>query len=167
LQWEEALLDGSFAPVEKGSLQSEKPSVARAQSGWYWSTVKVFRWKFGWKVPPRGEVTLAEATLGEVRVPRPKDRPRQKPKPVIADRAYDSDPLRQRLKMRAIDLIVRYRDNNKLRRMRMGGNCDAAYFVTVIGVFRKHKTRQGTNACRINKRVHVEALMSQQMTSEL
>ena len=32
-----------------------------------------------------GEVTLAEATLAEVRVPRPKGRPRQKPKRVIAD----------------------------------------------------------------------------------
>ena len=44
-----------------------------------------------------GEATLAEATLQEVRVPRPKGRPRQKPKRVIADRAYDSDPLRERL----------------------------------------------------------------------
>ena len=39
------------------------------------------------------EVTLAEATLAEVKVPRPKGRPRQKPKRVIAHRAYDSDPL--------------------------------------------------------------------------
>src|SRR5450759_5125549 len=35
----------------------------------------------------------AKATLGEVRVPRPKGRPRQKPDRVIADRGYDSDPL--------------------------------------------------------------------------
>ena len=53
-----------------------------------------------------GEVTLAEATLAEVKVPRPKGRPRSKPKRVIADRAYDSDPLRERLKKRGIDLIV-------------------------------------------------------------
>src|SRR2546425_549534 len=39
------------------------------------------------------EVTLAEATLAEVRVPQPKGRPRQKPERVIADRGYDSDPL--------------------------------------------------------------------------
>ncbi len=44
------------------------------------------------------EVTLAEATLAEIRVPRPKGRPRQKPERVIADRGFDSDPLRQRLK---------------------------------------------------------------------
>ena len=63
-----------------------------------------------------GEVTLAEATLGEVKVPRAKGRPRQKPKRVIADRAYDSDPLRERLKKRGLDLIVPYRSNSKLRR---------------------------------------------------
>jgi transposase len=62
------------------------------------------------------EVTLAEATLAEVKVPRPKARPRQKPKRVIADRAYDSDPLLERLKKRGIDLIVPYRENNKKRK---------------------------------------------------
>ena len=46
-------LDGSFAPAKKGALRSVKPSVARARSGWYWSTVRVFRWEFGWKVPLR------------------------------------------------------------------------------------------------------------------
>ena len=49
------------------------------------------------------EVKLAEATLAEVRVPRPKGRPRQKPERVIADRGYDSDPRRERLKV-ACDL---------------------------------------------------------------
>ena len=63
-----------------------------------------------------GEAMLAEATLAEVKVPRPKGRPRQKPKRVIADRAYDSDPLRQRLAKRGIDLIVPYRKNSRLRR---------------------------------------------------
>ena len=58
LKWDEAFLDGSFAPAKKGALRSEKPSVARAQSGWYWSTVKVFRWEFGWKVPLRTKLSL-------------------------------------------------------------------------------------------------------------
>jgi transposase len=62
------------------------------------------------------EVTLAEATLAQVRVPRSKGRPRQKPERVIADRAYDSDPLRERPRKRRIDLIVPYRDNNRQRR---------------------------------------------------
>src|SRR2546423_15680420 len=54
------------------------------------------------------EVTLAEATLQEVSVPQPKGRPRQKPERVIADTAYDSDPFRQRLQKRRIELIVPY-----------------------------------------------------------
>jgi transposase len=53
LQWDETFLDGSFAPAKKGAPRSVKPSAARGRSGWYWSTVKVFRWEFGWKVPPR------------------------------------------------------------------------------------------------------------------
>ncbi|MGH9439963.1 MAG: IS5 family transposase, partial [Terriglobia bacterium] len=67
-----------------------------------------------------GEATLAEATLAEVRVPRAKGRPRQNPKRVIADRAYDSDPLRERLKRRGIELIAPYRKNNKHRRYEDG-----------------------------------------------
>ena len=66
------------------------------------------------------EVTLADATLKEVRVPRPKGRPRQKPKRVIADRGYDSDPLRKRWKKRGIELIAPYRNNNKERRYHDG-----------------------------------------------
>jgi IS5 family transposase len=59
------------------------------------------------------EVTLAEATLQEVSVPRPKGQPRQKPERVIADNAYDSDPLRQRLQKRGIELIAPYRENRQ------------------------------------------------------
>jgi len=66
------------------------------------------------------EVTLAETTLAEVRVPRPKGRPRQKPQRVIADTAYDSDPLRQRLQKRGIELIAPYRENRTRRRYEDG-----------------------------------------------
>jgi transposase len=58
LKWDEAFLDGSFAPAKKGAMQSAKPSAAKAQSGWYWETVKVFRWEFGWKVPLRQKLRL-------------------------------------------------------------------------------------------------------------
>jgi transposase len=67
-----------------------------------------------------GEVALAEATLAEVRVPRPRGRPRQKPKRIITDRGYDSDPLRERFTKRGIKLIVPYRKNNKQRRYEDG-----------------------------------------------
>jgi len=66
------------------------------------------------------EVKLAEATLAQVRVPRGQGRPRQKPPRVIADTAYDSDPLRQRLRKRGIDLIAPYRANRKQRRYEDG-----------------------------------------------
>jgi len=39
---------------------------------------------------------------------------------VIADRAYDSDPLRERLKKRGIELIAPYRKNNEHRRYEDG-----------------------------------------------
>ena len=67
-----------------------------------------------------GEARLAEATLAEIHVPRPKGRPKQKPERVIADRAYDSDPLRERLEKRGIELIPPYRSNNKQRRYEDG-----------------------------------------------
>jgi transposase len=66
------------------------------------------------------EVNLAEATVAEVSVPRPRGRPRQKPKRIIADRGYDSDPLRERFRKRGIELIAPYRKNNKLRRYEDG-----------------------------------------------
>src|ERR1700756_1504089 len=58
LNWEETFLDGSFAPAKKGARQSGKLSGARARSGWYWSTVRVFRWEFGWKVPLQQKLRL-------------------------------------------------------------------------------------------------------------
>lgn len=45
LDWSECFMDGSFAPAKKGALELAKPSVARAQSGWWWSTAKVFLWE--------------------------------------------------------------------------------------------------------------------------
>ena len=45
LDWRESFLDGSFAPAKKGATESAKPSAARARSGWWWSTAKVFLWE--------------------------------------------------------------------------------------------------------------------------
>jgi len=63
LKWDETFLDGSFAPAKKGALQSVKPSAARERSGWYWSTVRVFRWEFGLKVPLRQKLHLRKPRL--------------------------------------------------------------------------------------------------------
>lgn len=63
------------------------------------------------------EVTLVEATLNTIRVPRAgPGRPRQIPPRLIGDRGYDSDPLRERLGRRGITVIVPYRHNNQARR---------------------------------------------------
>ena len=60
------------------------------------------------------EVNLLEPTLATIAVPRAgPGRPRQKPERVIADKAYDSDPLRARLKRRGIELIAPHRRNRK------------------------------------------------------
>lgn len=42
LNWEEVFSDGSFASAKKGAQRSAKPSAVRVQSGWWWSTAKVF-----------------------------------------------------------------------------------------------------------------------------
>jgi hypothetical protein len=53
------------------------------------------------------EHRLAESTLATVKVPRTgSGRPRSRLRRVVADRGYDSDPLRERLKQRGTDLIV-------------------------------------------------------------
>ena len=63
------------------------------------------------------ECRLAESTLRTVKVPRQgRGRPRSHLKRVIADRGYDSDTLRMRLKRRATELIVPYRKNIRNRR---------------------------------------------------
>ena len=67
------------------------------------------------------EHTLAESTLAQVRVPRlGRGRPRTRLRRVIADRGYDSDPLRRRLRQRGTELIVPYRSNSVLRQFEDG-----------------------------------------------
>jgi transposase len=73
------------------------------------------------------EVSLAEATLATVHVPRSgPGRPRMKPVRIIADKGYESRALWARLRRRGIDLIAphrrhiihRFQDGRKLRRYR-------------------------------------------------
>ena len=45
LDWQEAFLDGSFAPAKGGAKKWVKPSAERARSGWWWSTARVFLWE--------------------------------------------------------------------------------------------------------------------------
>ena len=60
------------------------------------------------------EVKLAEETLASVNVPRAgRGRPKKRPARLIADKGYDSDPLRKRLKNLKIELIAPHRSNRK------------------------------------------------------
>ena len=61
------------------------------------------------------EVTLLENTLDTVAVGRPgtPGRPRKRPERLIADRGYDSNPLRARLARRGIEPIIPARRHHK------------------------------------------------------
>ena len=60
------------------------------------------------------EVKLVEKTLQRIAVPRRgPGAPKRKPKRLIADRGYDSDPLRKRLAQRGIELVCPHRTNRK------------------------------------------------------
>jgi IS5 family transposase len=58
------------------------------------------------------EVTLVEATLNTIAVPRGgPGRPRSRPERLVGDKAYDSDRLREELRRRGIELISPHRKN--------------------------------------------------------
>jgi len=61
-----------------------------------------------------GEVTLAESTLSQISVPRGgRGRPQKRPLRIIADRGYDSDPLRWRLLQRGMLLLCPHRKGRR------------------------------------------------------
>jgi len=74
------------------------------------------------------EVRLAETTLAAIRVGRRHHagRPRQKPVRVIADKAYDRDPLRKRLRQRGSELICAHK-KNRVRPARQDGRALRRY----------------------------------------
>jgi len=60
------------------------------------------------------EVTLLEETIETIAIPRKGHaRPRKDPWRIISDKGYDSDPLRDRLKKRGIELMAPYRKSNR------------------------------------------------------
>jgi transposase len=74
------------------------------------------------------EVTLAEETLSTVRVSNGRrGHPRQNPKRLITDRAYDSDSFRQRLLHRGIELIAPHR-SNRVKQKRQDGRRLRRYY---------------------------------------
>ncbi|MHC4647646.1 MAG: transposase [Planctomycetota bacterium] len=60
LDWSEAFVDGSFAPAKKGANASVRPRGARARSGWWWSTAKVFLLETTWTLRPRAKLNSSK-----------------------------------------------------------------------------------------------------------
>jgi transposase len=113
------------------------------------------------------EVTLVERTLQGVRVPRRgPGRPRSRPKRLIADRAYDSDPLRQRLAKRGIQLICPHRKNRRkpptqdgrpLRRYRRRWKIERTF--AWLGNFRRLVVRYERSLPMYNAFFHLACLL--------
>jgi transposase len=60
------------------------------------------------------EIRLLENVMADIRVPKKgPGRPRTRPKRVIGDKGYDSDPHRKRLRKRGIDLLSPHRANHR------------------------------------------------------
>jgi len=113
------------------------------------------------------EVTLVERTLAQVQVPRSgRGRPKSKPERLIADRAYDSDPLRRRLKQRGIQLVCPHRKNRRkaptqdgraLRRYRRRWKVERTF--AWLGNFRRLVVRYERRLLMYNAFFHVACLI--------
>ena len=113
------------------------------------------------------EVTLVERTLAQVQVPRAgRGRPKSKPERLIADRAYDSDPLRRRLKKRGIQLICPHRknrckaptqDGRALRRYRRRWKVERTF--AWLGNFRRLVVRYERRLLMYNAFFHLACLI--------
>ena len=115
LDWQKAFRDATFIAAKKGA-----PGLAKRVGKGTTCMVVVD----GRGVPVGAQLAsaqiaecrLAESTLKQVRIPRPgRGRPRSHLRRVIADRGYDSDPLRMRLKRPGTELIAPYRKNVRNR----------------------------------------------------
>ena len=94
------------------------------------------------------EVQLAEATLDTIRVPRPRGRPRKRPASLVADKGYDSQPLRRRLRRRGIRPCIPERKGKRPRAGRKPDESDYRHRWKVertfawLGHFRRLVVRQ-------------------------
>ena len=113
------------------------------------------------------EVTLVDQTLAQIKVPRRRGgRPRSKPQRLIADRAYDSDPLRRRLQQRNIELVCPHRKNRRkaptqdgrcLRRYRRRWKVERTF--AWLGNFRRLVVRYERRLSIYNAFFHVACLI--------
>ena len=113
------------------------------------------------------EVKLVESTLDTIAVPRQgPGRPQKRPLRLIADRAYDSDPLRWRLLQRGIVLICPHRrgrtkpatqDGRSLRRYRKRWIIERT--IAWIGNYRRLTVRYENHLLMYQAFFHVACLL--------
>jgi transposase len=61
------------------------------------------------------EMKLAEPTLATIKVKGKRGRPKSRPRELVADKGYDSDPFRRALRKRGIKPCIPLRKNRKTR----------------------------------------------------
>ena len=106
LDWTIAFLDGSFVPAKKGG---DQVGLTKKGKGTKWMLVvdgNGLPVGFHLDRATTAEVKLAECTLDTIRVTRPRGRPRQRPKKLVADRGYDSSAFRRALRRRGIRMCI-------------------------------------------------------------
>src|SRR5215211_4524142 len=64
----------------------------------------------------QAEVRLAEPTLATIHVPQRRGRPKTRPRELVADKAYDSQAFRERLRCRGIRPCIPHRRGKRPRR---------------------------------------------------
>jgi transposase len=106
LDWTLAFLDGSFVPAKRGGAQI---GLTKKGKGTKWMLVidgNGLPLGFHLDSASHAEVRLAQQTLDTVKVARPRGRPKQRPKKLVADRGYDSGEFRQALRRRGIGVCI-------------------------------------------------------------
>jgi transposase len=116
LGWEEAFLDATFVTAKKGPCRRHNTSRERYEvRGGDRRPRRTCRSATRVRADFRTPACRKHARYAEGAAPWPWT-PRSRLRRVMADRGYDSDPLRERLKKRGTELIAPYRSNNRHRR---------------------------------------------------
>jgi len=113
------------------------------------------------------EVTLVEKTLNAVEVPSDGDCvPGRNPERLIADKAYDSDPLREQLAARGIELVCPHKknrvkeptqDGRRLRRYRRRWKVERTF--SWLGNFRRLVVRWDRNITIYSAFFHIACMI--------
>jgi transposase len=116
LDWEETFLDATFVTAKKGSRGRQDTSRERDEMrGGGRRLRRTCRSATCVRADFRTSACGEHTPTGE-RAAQWTWTPRSRLRRVIADRGYDSDPLRERLMRRGTELIAPYRNNNRHRR---------------------------------------------------